>query len=137
MFKRRIKEQPQPTPKDISVPNGTVIRAKSLYFYVKGGKKYQIVGERILRSQGYSRIVELTASAANRIPNAVGKISFREGSVVQDISDRKVYLISDNKRCLITSPDVYSNLEIGQQNVIVASHEEILLHEGGEDIGRL
>lgn len=134
----RKKKTPLPSsPKDIIVPDGTVIEANGFYFLVKGGKKYRILSERILQSQNYPRIVRVTPKAANAIPNAVAKIGFRDGTVVKDVTNSGYYLISNTKKRLITSPDVFWQLGIDLNDCILASQEEILIHEGGENIGRL
>jgi hypothetical protein len=62
---------------------------------------------------------------------ASGVLGFRDGSLVQDISDGKIYLISDNKRRHVIEPNVLEWIEI---EVIKAGQKEIAVHEEGEPI---
>lgn len=137
MFKKKIKNPtPEPVPQDLkNIPDGTAIEAKGIYFFVKGGKKYRIPSLSILKSQNYPRVLKVTPKSANAIPNSVHKIGLREGSVVKDISDGRYYLISGNKTRHITSPNVLSQL--GNPDVILVSHQDIILHEGGREIDNL
>lgn len=136
-MKFRKKSQPNQIRSNAVVPSGTVIDADGIYFFVKGDKKYRILSQRIIDSQNYPRIVKVTAKAANAIPNAVGKIGFRESTIIKPIGDSGYYLISNNKTRLITNPDVFIDLQIDLNDVILVSTEEFNLHERGEDIGRL
>jgi len=60
-----------------------------------------------------------------------GTLGFRDGSLVQDISDGKIYLISDSKRRHITDPDV---LEWLDSEIIKTGQKEILVHDEGEKL---
>jgi hypothetical protein len=60
-----------------------------------------------------------------------GSLGFRDGTLVKDISNGKIYLISDSKSRHITDPDVLEWLEA---EIIRVSHKEILSHEEGEEL---
>ena len=51
--------------------------------------------------------------------------------MVKDISDGKIYLISDSKSRHIINPDV---LEWIKTDIVKAGQKEILVHEEGEPI---
>jgi hypothetical protein len=137
MFNRKNKtRQVEPVEQDLrNIPDGTAIESKGIYFYVKNGRKLRIPSLPILQSQNYPRVIKVTPQAANAIPNSAAKIGLREGSVVRDISDGKLYLISGNKARHITSPIVLSQL--GNPDAILVSNQDILLHEGGLEIDNL
>lgn len=138
LFKKQTKiSQPtEPKPQYLeNIPDGTAIEADGIYFYVKNGMKLRIPSVPILKSQNYPRVIKVTPKAANRIPNSAAKIGLREGSVVKDISDGRLYLISGNKARHIVSPIVLSQL--GNPSAILVSHADILLHEGGREIDNL
>lgn len=136
MFKKKNKKAPEPVEQDLeNIPDGTAIEAKGIYFFVKGGMKYRIPSLSILKSQNYPRVIKVTPKSANKIPNSAAKIGLREGSVVRDISDNRIYLISGNRARHITSPIVLSQL--GNPDVILVAHSDITLHEGGREIDNL
>jgi hypothetical protein len=60
-----------------------------------------------------------------------GVLGFRDGSLVQNIADGKIYLISDNKRRHIVEPDV---LEWIGGEIIKAGQKEVFVHTEGEPL---
>jgi len=60
-----------------------------------------------------------------------GVIGFRDGTLVKDISDGKIYLISDNKRRHIVEPDV---LEWINSDIVQAGQKEVFVHAEGEKL---
>ena len=111
------------------IPSGLIAHTEKGYFYVKGNKKFKFVSERAMLSWS------LPASKTNEgMINKLlmsGTLGFRDGSLVKDVSDGKIYLISDSKRRHIISPDV---LEWMNTEVIDAGQKEILVHEEGDPI---
>ena len=130
MFRKKIKTEPQPL--NIDVPNETVISVGDKTYWVKGGKKYLVPSKRVLDSYGWRPPVVLTEEAANRIPTSNGKILFRGGTAIRSMVTYEVFLISDNKRRLVTSPDTLDAL--GLNNIVLVSEKEVNMHERGEDI---
>lgn len=118
----------------MNYPSDTCVRTESGYYLIKGGKKYRIVSTRVLDSWSFSRIVKTTDAAVSKYRTA-GKLGFRGGSLIHNIADGKIYLVSDNKRRHITSPDVLERLGANGKDVIHVSDTEILLHVEGEPIG--
>jgi hypothetical protein len=51
--------------------------------------------------------------------------------LVKDISDGKIYLISDNKRRHIVEPDILEWINV---QIIQAGQKEIFVHEEGEKL---
>jgi len=64
----------------------------------------------------------------------VGKLGFRDGTLIKDISDGKIYLISQNKRRHITSPDVFDNFGLDRSKIVEVSSDEVAMHLLGENL---
>lgn len=65
----------------------------------------------------------------------VAKLGFRDGSLINNVADGKLYLISNNKRRHITNPDVLNLLGINRGDAVDVSEFEINLQEIGEPLG--
>jgi len=65
----------------------------------------------------------------------VAKLGFRDGSLLYNVADGKIYLISENKRRHIISPDALELLGISPNDAVKVSDYEINLQELGESIG--
>jgi len=122
-------------PKDITdLPTGTVIETvNGDYFYIKGSKKFRIISDRILFSWSFPRTVYVTQACADRY-KTFGRLGFREGTIIRDITTSAIYLISENKKRLVTTPDALDNLGVATDGIMLVSPEEAGIHEGGEDI---
>jgi hypothetical protein len=60
-----------------------------------------------------------------------GILGFRDGTLIKDISDGKIYLVSDSKRRHIIDPSVLEWLNF---DMIEAGQREVLIHEEGENL---
>lgn len=63
-----------------------------------------------------------------------GVLGFRDGSLIQNISDGKMYLISGSLRRHITNPDVFERLGMDEKGIIRVSDKEVKLHKEGESL---
>jgi hypothetical protein len=63
-----------------------------------------------------------------------GKVGFRDGTMIQNMADGKIYLISENRRRLLTDPDFFEKTGYLRDWCILVSDEEANLHKDGEDI---
>jgi hypothetical protein len=124
-----IKKQPTLKNYNPSVPSGLIAHTEKGYFYIKGSKKFKFVSERAMLSWCLP-VIKTNDEILNKLILA-GTLGFRDGSLVKDVSDGKIYLISDSKRRHIISPDV---LEWINTEVIGAGQKEILIHDEGEDL---
>jgi len=111
------------------VPSGLIAHTDKGYFYIKGNKKFKFVSERAMLSWSLP-IVKTNDNMLSKLMTA-GTLGFRDGTLVKDISDGKIYLISDSKRRHIIEPDV---LEWIEANIIKAGQKEILVHTEGEPL---
>jgi hypothetical protein len=111
------------------VPSGLIAHTEKGYFYIKGNKKFKFVSERAMLSWSLP-IIDTTENKLSKFIIA-GTLGFRDGTLIKDISDGKMYLVSDSKRRHIVEPSV---LEWLNTDVIGAGQKEVLIHEEGEQL---
>jgi len=118
-------------PLDIVPPSGIFVRTPDLsVFYIKGGKAYAIT-EIHLRSWN-TDVFPITRTALLNVP-IEGKLGFRDGTLVKDFADGKMYLISDSKRRQITNPATFEALG-GKRRLVTAPTEYLRIHPEGESL---
>ncbi|AXH67420.1 hypothetical protein SEA_WOFFORD_67 [Streptomyces phage Wofford] len=131
---RRKKAKPQVAPTvPVDYPTGTCVQTENGLFYIKGKFRYRITSMRILDSWDFPYILKSSESALARCKIG-GKLGFRQGTLVKDISSDRMYLISENLRRQITSPDFFDIMLFPRDNMIEVSPEELALHKEGEKI---
>jgi hypothetical protein len=64
----------------------------------------------------------------------VGKLGFRDGSLIKNLADGKMYLVSQNKLRHIVDPDSFNRYGLDRSKVIEVSDKEILAHDLGENL---
>ena len=111
------------------VPSGLIAHTEKGYFYVKGKKRFKFVSDRARDSWGLP-IVETKEPMMAGFP-IDGVLGFRDGTLVKDISDGKIYLISDSKRRHVTDPDVLAWMGT---KVIDVGQKELFVHTEGEKL---
>jgi hypothetical protein len=128
LFKSK-KSNPQTHNFTPTVPSGLIALTEKGDYYVKGMKRFKFISERARDSWGLTIV---TTSEAAMFNHAIsGVIGFRDGTLVKDLSDGKIYLISDSKRRHITNPDVL--IWMGVEPILV-SQKEISTHAEGEKL---
>lgn len=138
------KNEPQPAPvvvvkelpnHPVSYPAGFCVKThKGHYLINKDGKRYRLPTQRIVDSWSFPHIIETTEVALSNYPVAVTKLGFRDGSLLDNIADGKLYLASGNKLRHVTSPDVLETLGLNVGDALIVSDAEISLMEQGEEI---
>jgi hypothetical protein len=111
------------------VPSGLIAYTEKGYFYIKGKKRFKFVSDKA-RESWCLPVIETKEIMLKDIVLS-GILGFRDGSLVKDISDGKIYLISDSKRRHIVDPDV---LEWMNQEVITVGEKEISAHIQGDKL---
>jgi hypothetical protein len=111
------------------VPSGLIGSNAGSFYYVKGNKRFKFVSERAMQSWCLP-VLKVNASFLNKLTSG-GTLGFRDGSLVKDISDGKIYLISDSKRRHVVNPDVLQWIDT---EIIDAGQKEVLVHQEGESI---
>ena len=118
----------QPT----NFPSGIAVKTEKAVYWIKDGKRYRLISDRAAESWKFTT-VNATEDAVSKTRIA-GKLGFRDGTLIQNISDGKMYLISQNKRRHIKSPDVFDLFGLDRQLMIEVSDAEVNMHELGEDL---
>lgn len=111
------------------VPSGLIAHTEKGYFYVKGNKRFKFISDRAMNSWSLP-IVDTKELMMSEYPIS-GVVGFRDGSLLKDISDGKIYLVSDNKRRHVVEPDI---LEWINTPVIQAGQKEIFVHAEGDKL---
>ena len=129
LLRRRQRSNLPTTP--VVYPNGTYIRTeKGAFFIVSPGKRYRFTSDRVLESWAPHRIVETTEAAVSKY-RVTAKLRFRNGSLIHNIADGKIYLIEDGKKRHITNPEVFERIGAKREDTVSVSLDEIKLHEEG------
>ncbi|MGA1048239.1 MAG: hypothetical protein ACO3UU_09525 [Minisyncoccia bacterium] len=113
-------------------PSGLAARTDKCTYWIKDGKRYKLISDRAAKSWSFTT-VNATEAALSKF-KVVGKLGFRDGTLIKNISDGKIYLISQNKKRHITSPDVFNNFGLDRSKIIEVSEEEVNMHDLGESL---
>ena len=111
------------------VPSGLIAHTEKGYFYIKGLKKFKFVSERAMLSWNLP-VIPTTDDKLNNF-KLFGTLGFRDGTLIKDISDGKIYLVSDSKRRHVIDPDVLEWLDI---EIIQIGQKELFVHAEGEKL---
>ena len=122
------KEKPQ-VQYDPLVPSGLVAHTEKGYFYIKGKKRFKFISEKAMKTWSLPVIKTTETKLAGIVQ--MGTLGLRDGTVAKDISDSKIYLISDNKKRHIVNPDVLLWIN---SSIIEVSQKDILVHEDGDPL---
>ena len=122
------KEKPQ-VQYDPLVPSGLVAHTEKGYFYIKGKKRFKFISEKAMKTWSLPVIKTTETKLAGIVQ--MGTLGLRDGTVAKDISDSKIYLISDNKKRHIINPDVLLWIN---SSIIEVSQKDILVHEDGDPL---
>jgi len=63
-----------------------------------------------------------------------GKLGFRDGALIKNIADGKIYLVSQNKLRHIVDPDSFTKYGLDRSKVIEVSEAEVSAHDLGEKL---
>lgn len=129
MFRRKTQALPS---KPVEYPVGSFVETEAGYFYISApAKRTRILTKRVLNSWSPHRVIRTTEAAVKNY-KAWGRMPFRNGSLIHNIGDGKIYLVEKGERRHITSPDVLERLGASLSDVVSVSIDEINLHEKGE-----
>lgn len=136
MFKKK-SSLPAPT-SPVKYPHASFVHTEAGYFYiVDDTRRYRLISSRVVDSWRPHRVIE-TSEAALKSHRVTAKMQFRNGSLIWNISDGKIYLIEHGKRRHVQSPDRLLELGIVNvttgDNVQIVSLDELNLHEEGEPL---
>ncbi len=131
MFFKKYKKNEVLEPLDVAIkwPSGLMARTESAIWFIKSGKKFKCFSERSAASWNLN-IIEATDNSLSGLKSG-GVLGFRDGSLIKDISDGKIYLVSENKIRHILDPDF---IKILNMTILDVSRKEISIHEFGDDL---
>ena len=116
----------QPT----NFPSGLAVKTDKGTYWIKDGKRYKLISDRAAASWSFTT-VNATETALSGI-KLVGKLGFRDGTLIKNIADGKMYLVSQNKLRHIVDPDIFNRYGLDRSNLIEVSEAEIKAHDIGE-----
>lgn len=119
--------------KPVDYPSGVAVETEAGVYFIKGKTKFKIFSDRALRSWRFNILPGSLASVSQFTYG--GYLGFRDGSLIKNAADGKIYLVSANKRRHIQSPDVYIRYGLDRNDIMEVSQSEINLHDEGEPIG--
>ena len=129
---RKKKLQPKIVTKQTLFPSGIAVQTDKGIYWIKDGKRFKVISDRAAKSWSFAT-VNATEQAISGM-KLVGKLGFRDGTLIKNISDGKMYLISQNKRRHIVDPDSFETYGLDRSNVIEVSEMETNMHDIGEDL---
>ena len=118
----------QPT----NFPSGLAVKTDKATYWIKDGKRYKLISDRAAKSWSFAT-VNATEAALSGI-KLVGKLGFRDGTLIKNIADGKMYLVSQNKLRHIVDPDIFDRYGLDRSNLIEVSETEINAHDIGESL---
>jgi hypothetical protein len=113
-------------------PSGIAVKTDKATYWIKDGKRFKLISDRATTSWLFTT-VNATEAALSGI-KLVGKLGFRDGTLIKNIADGKLYLISQNKRRHIKSPDIFDRYGLDRSRVVEVSEDETNMHDQGEDL---
>lgn len=129
--RRTTRELPR---SKVVYPLGTFLKTELGYFYILSEtKRTRLITKRVLDSWSPLRVVETSEAAVEHYRIAF-KMKFRNGSLIHNLADGKIYLIENGRRRHITNPDVFERIGAVRNETVSVSLDEIKLHEEGEPL---
>ena len=116
----------QPT----SFPSGIAVKTEKAIYWIKDGKRYRLISDRAAKSWCFTTVNATEAALSGT--KLAGKLGFRDGTLIKNIADGKMYLLSQNKLRHIVDPDVFNKYGLDRSKVIEVSEAEIKAHEIGD-----
>ena len=130
MFKRSRKKNIIKPTSPTNYPYGTCIETEAGWFLIRERGRFRIPTKRVLESWRFN-VVPSSESAVKHVKIS-GKMGFRDGSLIKNVANGQIYLISRNKRMHITNPDIFDRYGFDWNSVILVSSDETNLHDDGE-----
>jgi hypothetical protein len=128
-----MQRKPQKLDSPVDYPDGVMVQTESSYYYIRGGKKFKAYSVRAFRSWGITPI-KGSESSLSSIPLAKSPLGFRDGTLIHNVADGRMYLISGNARRHIVSPDVFDRFGWKRRGAIKVSDAETQLHPEGDNL---
>jgi hypothetical protein len=143
MLSRLLRKPPHQQPQSranlpsepVEYPFGICVRTERGAYYLKtDGKRYRIPTQAIMDSWQFPFVVDASEAALANYPIALAKLIFREGSLLNNIADGRLYLVSGFKLRHVVDPAVLDRMGINHLMARVVSDAEIQMMKMGEPI---
>ena len=118
----------QPT----NFPSGIAVKTDKDTYWIKDGKRYRLISNRAAQSWCFTTV--LATEAALTGIKLVGKLGFRDGSLIKNLADGRMYLVSQNNLRHIVDPDSFNRYGLDRSKVVEVSDKEISAHDLGENL---
>lgn len=128
--KKKPEWKPKVQQEEVAYPTGVCVRTPSATYFVKGRYKYRIPSPRVLESWKFNSVAQ-DATSLGKYKNG-GTLGFRDGTLIENLADRKIYLITATEKRQIVDPDVFDKYGLNRALVLEVSKEEADLHVEGE-----
>ncbi len=115
-----------------SFPSGIAVKTDKATYWIKDGKRFKLISDRAAKSWSFTTVN--AKESALSTTKVVGKLGFRDGTLIKNIADGKLYLISQNKRRHIVSPDVFDKYGLDKCSVVEVSEAETNMHDLGDSL---
>ena len=113
-------------------PSGIAVKTDKDTYWIKDGKKYRLISIRASDSWSFTT-VNATESALTGFKLA-GNLGFRDGTLIKNIADGRIYLVSQNKLRHVVDPDSFTRYGLDRSKIIEVSEIEISAHDLGEKL---
>jgi hypothetical protein len=131
IFKRNKEETRKLPDRPLVYPIGSAIKTENGWYYIKSvSVRMRIPTQAILNSWNFHRIITSNELSLKNY-KIMGKLGFRQGSLLYNIADGKIYLVEDNKLRHIQSPEALELIGAGKDEAVTVSDAEIKYHEIG------
>lgn len=119
----------------LQYPAGTCVKTdKCTYFIMKDGKRYRITSDNVELSWRFPLTVITSESALSNYPVALSKLPFRDGSLLNNFADGKLYLVSEGLLHHITDPRFLDRIQRNRDDAMVVSDADIKIMKVGAPI---
>lgn len=103
------------------------------YFYInRDGKRYRMT-EPVRASWKFARAAVTTEAALSNYPISLTKLPYRDGTLLNNYADGKLYLVSAGRLRLVASPSVLPRLGMKRSDALVVSDSDIKSMKMGTD----
>jgi len=131
--KKRQKTNPiNPPLVPTAYPSGVAVFDGTNTYFIKNNKKYRIISDRAVKSWGFKVWYGSPESLSKIVLGGI--LAFRDGSVIKDVSNGKIYLVVNGLKQHITTPDFFTKFGVDPEYIIEVSAKEADLHKNGEPI---
>lgn len=119
-------------------PNGTLVKATNgtSIYYLESGTKRGITTPEIFEANNFkwNRVISITQTELDTYTEGNPISTYPNGTLLKNTTDSKVYLVSDGKKRLITSPIFFEDMGYQWNNVVPVASSHLDLYTAGADV---